>query len=221
MERGARQTGATDDDWRLVAALRRGDEGAFAALVERYQLPLLRLALAYVPDQAAAEDVVGDTWLGVLNGLERFEGRSSLKTWIFRILTNRAKTRGQRERRSLPFSTLPEASLEGEGDPAVAANRFAPASPGRAGGHWLAFPEAWDARPEARFAAAETLGHVRQAIDGLPQAQRAVIELRDVQGWSAAEAREALGLSEANQRVLLHRARAKVRRALEQYLGEG
>ncbi len=218
MERGTQEApSAAEDDWRLVEALRQGDEGAFASLVERYQMPLLRLALAYVPDQAAAEDVVGDTWLGVLNGLDRFEGRSSLKTWIFRILTNRAKTRGQREGRSLPFSALPEPD---DDEPAVAAERFLPADHPRWARHWVTFPASWEAVPEDRFLADETLTHAQQAIAELPEAQRTVIALRDVNGWSSAEVCDALGISEGNQRVLLHRARSKVRRALERYFEE-
>jgi RNA polymerase sigma-70 factor, ECF subfamily len=212
------EPGASTEDWRLVERLRGGDEAAFAELIDRYHNSLLRLALAYVPDQAAAEEAVGDTWLGVLHGLNRFEGRSSLKTWIFRILTNRAKSRGQREARSLPFSALAAQGDEAGSEPSVEPDRFLPANHLLWPRHWASFPHSWDDLPEQRFLSRETLDHVRQAIAALPPAQRAVITLRDVEGWTAGEACAALDISEANQRVLLHRARSKVRRALEQYL---
>ena len=169
---------------------------------------LLRVARMFVPTAAVAEDVVGETWLAVLNGIDRFEGRSSLKTWIFRILTNTAKTRGERERRSVPFSTL---DLEGGFEPAVERSRFTGT------GHWAVLPRAW---PEDRLLANETRLVIERAIERLPPSLRTVITLRDVEGWTADEVRNALELSETNQRVLLHRARAKVRRALEQYLSE-
>jgi RNA polymerase sigma-70 factor (ECF subfamily) len=197
-------------DARLVERLRAGDEGAFAELVSRYNSSLLRVARLFVPTAALAEDVVQETWLGVVKGIDRFEGRSSLKTWIFRILTNTAKTRGQREARSLPFSSLDDA--EGTFEPAVEAGRFTPV------GHWVDPPRAW---PEDRLLARETVQVIETAIASLPPAQRAVVSLRDVEGWHAEEVRNALDLSETNQRVLLHRGRAKVRRALDQYLMEG
>jgi RNA polymerase sigma-70 factor (ECF subfamily) len=202
-------------DGALIEALRRGDERAFASLVERYQASLLRLAMMYVATKEQAEDVVAETWLGVLNGIDRFEGRSSLKTWIFRILTNIAKTRGQREGRTVPFSALERPETVPE--PAVDPSRFLPADHERWPGHWASKPEPW---PEERLLAGETRAVVERAIDQLPPAQRAVISLRDIEGWSAEEARNALGVSETNQRVLLHRARSKVRQALEDYLSE-
>jgi RNA polymerase sigma-70 factor (ECF subfamily) len=198
------------DDAALVEALKRGDEDAFAALVRRYHASLLRLAMMYVATREQAEDVVAETWLGVLNGIDRFEGRSSLKTWIFRILVNRAKTKGVRERRSVPFS-----SLEGAGDegaPSVDPARFAEA------GFWSAPPNTWEGIPEERLLSAETRMLVEDAIGRLPDLQRAVITLRDVQGFTAEEARDLLDLTDANQRVLLHRARSKVRARLEEYL---
>jgi RNA polymerase sigma-70 factor, ECF subfamily len=204
-----------EDDRRTVAALLAGDEAAFQALVERYHGSLLRLAMAYVRPRSAAEEVVQDTWLGVLRGLPTFEGRSSLRTWIYRILVNQARTRGVRERRSVPFS-----SLAGADEPAVDPDRFVPASHPAYAGHWSAAPHAWDDLPEAMLLASETRAEVLRAIEELPPQQREVITLRDVEGWSAAEVREALELSEANQRVLLHRARAKVRARLEAYLSE-
>jgi RNA polymerase sigma-70 factor, ECF subfamily len=205
----------TRDDLQLVEALRAGDEEAFAALTREYQAALLRVAQIYVTTRAVAEEVVQETWLGVLQGIDRFEGRSSLKTWIFRILTNIAKTRAQREGRTLPFSALqrPDAVPE----PAVEADRFLPPEHERWPGHWASKPVAW---PEDRLLAAETRDRIEVAIEALPPAQRAVISLRDVEGWSAEETCNALGLSETNQRVLLHRARSKVRAALEEYLSE-
>ena len=200
------------DDAALVEALRRGDEKAFASLVQRYHASLLRLALMYVATREQAEDVVQEAWLGVLNGIDRFEGRSSLKTWIFRILVNRAKTKGVREQRSVPFS-----SLEGGDDdqePSVDPARFAPA------GNWSAPPQSWEGIPEDRLLSAEAKAVVDDAIAGLPESQRAVITLRDVQGFSAQDAADVLGLTEINQRVLLHRARSKVRARFEEYLNQ-
>jgi RNA polymerase sigma-70 factor, ECF subfamily len=196
-------------DAKLVERLRAGDEAAFMELIRELNPSLLRVARMFVPTSALAEDVVQETWLAVLNGIDRFEGRSSLKTWIFRILTNTAKTRGERERRSVPFSTLdPE---EGGFEPAVERSRFTGT------GHWAVLPRAW---PEDRLLANETRSMIERAIERLPPSQRTVITLRDVEGWTADEVRNALELSETNQRVLLHRARAKVRSALEQYLSE-
>ena len=189
----------------LLEALRAGDEDAFAQLVREYHPSLVRVARLYVPTQAAAEEVAAETWLAVLNGLDRFEGRSSLRTWIFRILTNIAKTRAVRDRRTLPFSALQDPA-----EPAVEPDRFS------ASGEWAAPPEPW---PEAALLAAETRERLAEAIAALPPTQRAVITLRDVEGWSSEEVRNALDLSETNQRVLLHRARSKVRAALESYLG--
>ncbi|HEX5164083.1 MAG TPA: sigma-70 family RNA polymerase sigma factor [Thermomicrobiales bacterium] len=186
-------------------------------LVGRYHQSLLRVASLYVSSGAAAEDVVQETWLGVLRGLERFEGRSSLKTWIFRILINRAKTRGERERRSIPFSALD--SVENDGDePAVEPERFLPAEHPRWPHHWASFPRNWDELPEHILLSTETRTILQRAIDALPPTQREVITLRDVEGWTSEDVCHALVLTETNQRVLLHRARSKVRRALEQYL---
>jgi RNA polymerase sigma-70 factor (ECF subfamily) len=206
---------ASDADLALVEALRRGDETAFMMLVDRYQPSMLRIARMYVSTRAVAEEVVQETWLGVLKGLDTFEGRSSLRTWIFRILTNIAKTRGQREGRTLPFSALERP--EGVPEPAVDPSRFLPPDHERWPGHWAARPEPW---PEERLLATETRAVVDAAIERLPPAQRAVITLRDVDGWSAEETRNALDVTETNQRVLLHRARSKVRQALEDYFSE-
>lgn len=214
---GAAATTLSADDALLLAALRQGDEQAFMQLIERYHAQLLRLAQIFVGSLAVAEEVVQETWLGVLQGLDRFEGRSSLKTWIFRILTNRAKTRGQREGRSIPFSAL---ATPGEDpfEPAVEPERFLPADDPQYPHHWASFPRSWDALPETTLLAQETRAVIQQSVDGLPPSQREVITLRDIEGWTATEVCEALGVSESNQRVLLHRARSRVRRALEQYL---
>jgi RNA polymerase sigma-70 factor, ECF subfamily len=177
------------------------------ALVDKYGPSLLRVATLYVPTRAVAEEVVQETWLAVLSGIDRFEGRSSLKTWLFRILTNKAKTRGQRESRTLPFSSF---ATDGDEDAtAVDVDRFAQ------GGEWKAPPRGV---PEERLLAREARERIAAAIADLPANQRAVITLRDVEGLSAEEACNVLGVSETNQRVLLHRARAKVRAAFEEYL---
>ncbi|HKB19985.1 MAG TPA: RNA polymerase sigma factor [Gaiellaceae bacterium] len=206
---------ASVDDTQLVEALRAGDERAFEQLTREYHAPLMRVAQIYVTSRSVAEEVVQETWLGVLNGIGRFEARSSLKTWIFRILTNIAKTRAQREGRTLPFSVLERPGTVPE--PAVGPERFLPPDHDRWPGHWSSRPEPW---PDDRLLAAETRGVVERAIEALPPAQRAVISLRDVEGWSSAETCNALGVTETNQRVLLHRARSKVRQALEDYLAE-
>ncbi len=203
------------DDSRLVEALRDRDEQVFEQLIREYHAGLLRVAQIYVTSRSVAEEVVQETWLGVLNGIERFEARSSLKTWIFRILTNIAKTRAQREGRTLPFSALERPGTVPE--PAVGPERFLPPDHERWPGHWSARPEPW---PEDRLLAAEARSVVKEAIEALPPAQRAVISLRDVEGWSSDETCNALGLTETNQRVLLHRARSKVRQAVEGYVLE-
>ena len=200
-------------DREIVAALERGDEAAFTQLVDEYGPALLRLARMYVPSAAVAEEVVQETWIAVLNGVDRFEGRSSLKTWIFRILTNIAKTRGERERRSVPFSSAARAAA---GEPSVDPDRFLPAGDERARA-WAIGPAEWPG-PEESLLSGETRDVILAAIDKLPPAQREVITLRDVDGWSSEEVRNALDLSETNQRVLLHRARSKVRGAIEQHL---
>jgi RNA polymerase sigma-70 factor, ECF subfamily len=202
------------DERALVEALRRGDEAAFEELVRMYHASLLRVARLYVSSPSVAEEVVQEAWVGVLNGIGRFEGRSSLKTWIFRILTNTAKTRGIREGRSVPFSSLQDEELSG---PTVDPERFFPPDHSVAPGAWATPPVPL---PEQVLLADETRQIVDTAIEALPSVQRAVITLNDVEGWSAGEIRNALELSETNRRVLLHRARAKVRRALEEYAAE-
>jgi RNA polymerase sigma-70 factor (ECF subfamily) len=206
----------TPEEAALLDRLRAGDEAAFAELVRRHSPSLLRVALMYVPSRAVAEEVVQETWLGVLNGLDRFEGRSSLKTWLFRILVNRARTRGERERRTVPFATLAAQEADGDFDP-VDADRFIPAD-GSYPGHWATPPRRWELDPERALQSKETLALVKAAIAQLPEAQRTVITLRDLEGWTSEETRNALEISETNQRVLLHRARSKVRTALEAHL---
>jgi RNA polymerase sigma-70 factor (ECF subfamily) len=199
-------------DARLLEGLRAGDEAAFVALMREYGAAMLRVAMMYVSSRAVAEEVVQEAWLGVLKGIGRFEGRSSLKTWLFRIVANTAKTRGVRESRSIPFSSLgDDAGEEATVDP----DRFL-GSGERFPGHWALPPQAW--APEGRLLSQEAIDVIEREIDRLPPAQRAVITMRDVQGFTSEEVCNALDLTETNQRVLLHRARAKVRRALEEYM---
>jgi RNA polymerase sigma-70 factor (ECF subfamily) len=211
--------GARTEDAQLVQALRDGDEAAFAGLVDELSPALLRLALMHVPSRAIAEDVVQDTWIGVIKGIDRFEGRSSLRTWIFQILLNTARTRGVREKRTLPFSYFKRRAEEGRDEPAVDADRFQ----GRDGvrpGWWARPPAEWEGA-DVRLENDEIRDALLRAIKDLPPRQRDVIVLRDLQGYSAEEARNVLDVSETNQRVLLHRARSKVRAALEPYFEAG
>ena len=203
-------------DSSLIEALRNRDESAFTSLVGRYSTALLRLAMLYVPSRAVAEEVVQETWFGVLQGIDRFEGRSSLKTWLFSILTNRAQTRGLREGRSIPFSVLWNPDHD-PWEPAVEPERFLDAGHPQWPGHWASPPESWSRTPEENLLSQETRSILERAIAALPPAQREVITLRDIEEWSSEEVCNALGLSETNQRVLLHRARSRVRRALEGY----
>ncbi|MGH2595779.1 MAG: RNA polymerase sigma factor [Actinomycetota bacterium] len=205
---------ASPEDLALVALLQAGDEVAFMMLVEQHQGPMLRIARMYVSTQAVAEEVVQDAWVGILKGLGQFQGRSSLRTWMYRILANIAKTRGQREGRSLPFSSLVS---DDDAAPAVADSWFQ-SSGDRSPDHWSSLPNDWRGIPEDRLLATETLRVIGQAIEGLPTTQAEVIRLRDVLGWSSEEVRNALDVSETNQRVLLHRARSRVRRAVDEYL---
>jgi RNA polymerase sigma-70 factor (ECF subfamily) len=201
-------------DLDLVEKLRAGDEAAFMDLVEQLGPSMMRVARMYVSTDAVAGEVVQEAWLGVLQGLGGFEGRSSLRTWIFRILVNIAKTRGQREGRSIPFASLAGDDLEA---PTFDPDSFVGAGEGSAG-HWSSLPFDWRGLPEDRAEGAETIAVIGQAIAGLPPMQAEVIRLRDVLGWTSEEVRNALDLGETNQRVLLHRARTKVRRAVEEHL---
>jgi RNA polymerase sigma-70 factor, ECF subfamily len=201
------------DEAALIRRLRDGDERAFEALVEQHYSTMLAVARTYVRTRAVAEEVVQEAWLGVLKGLERFEGRSSLKTWIMRIVANTAMTRGAREARSVPFSTL---APEGE-EAAVEPERFRGPDDGFPG-HWRGYPADWQSLPDEALLGQETRRVIMRAIEELPEAQRAVITLRDVTGCSAEEVCSVLDVSEGNQRVLLHRARSRVRSALERHL---
>jgi RNA polymerase sigma-70 factor, ECF subfamily len=207
----------TDDD-ALVKALVMRDQDAFAFLLDRYHASLMRLALQYVATRAVAEEVVQETWLAVLQGIDRFEQRSSLKTWLYRILINIARTRGVKEHRSIPFASVVSVSSEPAHEPAVDRRRFRRF--GRNAGAWKSPPDPWP-DPEQQILAAESLGIIDVAIQGLPPAQREVLTMRDVLGWTATEVCDALELSETNQRVLLHRARSKVRAVLERHYQDG
>jgi RNA polymerase sigma-70 factor (ECF subfamily) len=202
----------TSDDRALVELLRAGDETAFMMLVDELGPSMHRVARMYVSTDAVADDVVQEAWLGVVRGLNGFEGRSSLRTWIFRILVNTAKTRGQREGRSVPFSSLAGDDLDA---PAFDPSAFE--ADGESRGAWSTLPFDWRGMPEERAEATETMHVVGGAIAMLPPMQAEVIRLRDLLGWSSEEVRNALDISETNQRVLLHRARAKVRAALEDH----
>jgi RNA polymerase sigma-70 factor (ECF subfamily) len=210
------QSTASAEDRRLLERLRAGDEDAFRTLVKQHSPAMLRVASMYTPTRAVAEEVVQEAWLGVVKGLERFEERSSLRTWLFRIVVNRARTRGERERRTVPFSALASAEL-GDDEPAVDPDRFV-GEPGRGG--WAAPPTRWDEDPEHALRGAEALRIAREAIAELPPMQRLVVTLRDLHEWPSDEVCNALEISETNQRVLLHRGRSKVRRALEERFSE-
>jgi len=213
---GERDPAGAAEERALVEALRCGDERAFLAVVEQHHAAMVRVARLFV-GRETAEDVVQDSWLAVLQGIGAFEGRSSLRSWLLTIVANRAKSRFGRDLRTVPFSSL--GSEAEEDDPAVEPGRFLPASDPQWPFHWASAPAAW---PEAQVARREALECVGAAIARLPPAQRAVITLRDVEGWEAAEVCASLGVSEANQRVLLHRARSKVRLALEgHFAGDG
>jgi len=194
-----------DPDAELLGRLRAGDEQAFVVLVRRHHDAMLRLACGYVPSAAVAEEVVQDTWLGVLRGIGGFEGRSSVRTWLLRILVNRARTAGARERRTVPI---------GDPEPAVDRSRF------DGTGHWATPPEQWIEEADDRLDAAKLAGRLRAAIGELPDRQREVLTLRDVEGLTSEEVCSVLEISEGNQRVLLHRGRSRLRQTLETELGK-
>jgi RNA polymerase sigma-70 factor (ECF subfamily) len=202
----------------LLAALRSGDEDAFGALVDAYGAAMHRLALTFVRSRAVADEVVQEAWLGALRGLDRFEGRSALKTWLLRIVANIARTHAVREARTVPFSSVELArEADSEHEPALPIDRFQGPDeqhPSR----WVSFPLPWSTQPDNALLSGETRKLISDTIAGLPDGQRIVISLRDVEGWDSAEVCSVLELSETNQRVLLHRARSKVRAALEGYL---
>jgi len=206
---------AADPEVALLARLRAGDASAFSEIVDRYHRLMHHVVRTYVSNRTVGEEVVQETWLAVLRGLDRFEGRSTLKTWIFRILANRARTRAVREGRSVPFSALWAA--EAEHEPAVDPSRFGPNRNGEI--HWVTPPRTWPRPPGEEMVEEETFAIVREVIGGLPASQRTVITMRDLDGWTSQEVCDALEITSANQRVLLHRARTKVRAALERVYG--
>ena len=204
-----------DPDAQVLARLRAGDEAAFAELVDRWSPSMLRIARAYVSNAQSAQDAVQDAWLGVVHGLPGFEGRSTLRTWVFTILVNCARTRGAREARTVPWSQLRPEDVDG---PTVDPDRFQDAD-GQYPGHWTSTgaPQRWDTHPERRVLDREVLGLLDQALETLPVRQRLVVVLRDVQELTSEETCAALEITPQNQRVLLHRGRAALRRALESY----
>lgn len=204
------------DDAELVERLQAGDERAFSEVVDSWSPMMLRVARTFVSTEASAEEMVQETWLAVLRGLDRFEGRSSLRTWVFRILSNQAKTRGVREARSVPLSSL-AGDNEGSG-PTVDPHRFRGAAD-EWPGHWTdeGSPRQWEPSPETSVISGEIRALVAAALTLLPERQRTVVSLRDVHGLTSDEVCESLGITAANQRVLLHRARARLRVTLEDY----
>ncbi|MFN8017132.1 MAG: RNA polymerase sigma factor [Acidimicrobiales bacterium] len=206
------------DDERLLAGLHRRDEDAFRELLDRYDPLLRRVARRFVSSDTAAAEAVADTWVAVVRGIDRFEGRSSLRTWLVRVLTNQAIDRGVRESRQVPTAGLAEPGTYEEDHGGFAAAAFRPADAPAWPGHWASAPIDWATLPAERLEGAELLDQVRAAAAALPERQRLVFVLRDVEGWSSAEVAEALELTEGNQRLLLHRARGKVRAALDAYL---
>ena len=199
-------------DERELDAIKAGDERAFEALVERHSGAMMHMAMAYVRDRGLAEDVVQETWITFLRGLDRFERKSSLKTWLFGILMNIARARQRREWRLLPFASLSKRDDGVSRGPTVDPDRFA------AAGNWTSLPARWSELPEDKLISTETLSRVQAAIEELPPKLREVLLLRDVAGWSADETAEFLRITPTNQRVRLHRARAAVRQTLEDYL---
>ena len=204
------------DELALILALRKGDERAFATLVDLHHGSMVRIARLHVADESTAEEIAQEAWVAVLRGIDRFEGRSALRTWIFRIVSNLAKTRGVRERRSVPFSALLGDDPSGDDGMAPEDKFFPPDDPNR-GGHWITYPEGWGDQEE-RILSAEARGVAEAAIAILPPRQRKVITLRDIEGMDSEFVRNELDISATNQRVLLHRARTAVRAALEVYL---
>ena len=215
-----RGASVSSEDAALVARLRNRDEASYLELVQKHHASLVRLAQSFVNNRAVAEEVAQETWVAVLQGIDRFEGRSSLKTWIFQILINRAKTRGVREARSVSFSALNDMNSE-SGYSSVDPSRFVSPDDSENPGSWISQPQQWDMTPEQLMLSQECRVYIEEAIASLPTNQKEVITLRDVQGWSNEEICNTLGISEANCRVLLHRARSKVRQTLEDYLNPG
>ena len=202
-------------DEQTVAALRAGDERAFRELFARTYPMLKRVARSYVASDAVAEEIVQDTWMAIVTGIDRFEGRSALGTWIFSILTNQAKTHSARERRALPLTCVGPRDAE---EPVVDPDRFQKDDEAWPG-HWATPPRPWQ-KPERRLLSLETREHLKDALAELPERQRLIVGLRDIDGHSAEEVCDLLGLSQENQRVLLHRGRSRLRAVLEEYFDE-
>jgi len=213
----ADNAGVFTNDAYLVEALRKGDEAAFEWLIDQYHTSMVRLARLYTSSREVAEEAVQETWMGFLKGLDRYEARCSVKTWLFNILTNCAKTRGQREGRSVCFSSLSGSEAQ-PGESAIPDELFRTEEPWR--DHWVSGPRNWKETPEDCMLAGETRSFIEDVIEALPVTQRAVITLHDIDGWSPEEICNILGIMETNQRVLLHRARSRVRLALERYMEE-
>jgi RNA polymerase sigma-70 factor (ECF subfamily) len=197
----------------IVAALRRGDEGTFHQLFVRNYPMMKRVARGYVDSDAVAEEIVQDTWLAIVTGIERFEGRSALGTWMFSILVNQAKTHNARERRALPFCSIEAGQTD---EPAVDADRFQKDDDAWPG-HWATPPRPWQ-QPDRRVLSLEAREQLKHALQRLPERQRLIVGLRDVEGFTAEEVCERLQLSQENQRVLLHRGRSRLRAALEAFV---
>jgi RNA polymerase sigma-70 factor, ECF subfamily len=195
-----------------VEALRAGHEPAFREVVQRYHPSLMRIALAYSPSRAVAEETVQETWLSVLRGLDGFRGEASFRTWVCRILVNTARLHARREGRSVPFSVL----SDDDAGPTVSPERFYRS--GASAGHWVTLPDSWSGVPEERLLSGEVQQVVSAAIARLPAEQRLIITLRDVEGWTGPEVCELLEIPSGRQRLLLHRARSRVRQSLEDYL---
>jgi RNA polymerase sigma-70 factor, ECF subfamily len=211
----AKGTALTSDEHKLIARLRKGDEGAFDELVNKHHSSLIRMAMGYVADREVAEEVVQDTWMAVIESLDRFEGRSSLRTWIFGIMIHKAKDRGVREKRHMTFSAFE--SFEDESEEAVDPSRFHQS--GEWAGHWAFPPQPWDDQtPEKLLASQQAVTAMQQAIDALPATLKEVLILRDVEGVEAKEVCEILKITDTNLYVRLHRARERVRVAVETYL---
>jgi len=212
-EQAVAQRHGTAADEQIVAALRAGDERTFRELFERSYPMMKRVARGYVASDAVAEEIVQDTWMAIVTGIERFEGRAALGTWMFSILTNQAKSHGARERRAVPFASIAPADVE---EPAVDSDRFQKDDEAWPG-HWATPPRPWQ-KPERRLLSLEARDQLKEALSQLPERQRLIVVLRDVEGLSAEEVCDLLELSQENQRVLLHRGRSRLRAFLEQYL---
>lgn len=209
---------ANEQERLLVQRLLDGDEATFTALVECYHESMIRLARTFVRDPGAAEEVVQEAWVGVIKGLASFKGNSSIKSWIFAITVNKAKTRGKREARSVPFSALVQDEVSGV-HPAVDPDRFL-GPEAQWPGHWMQPPRPWGDNPEVRLLQADAMAQLRSVLDRLPPAQRSVVTLKDVAGLDPESICNELGITETNMRVLLHRARSRIRGELERYFDE-